>query len=442
MKKTKMEKGITLVALIITIVILLILAAVAIAAIQNENILSHANNAAVKYNSSVDNEQGILGGYLDVLDKYTGNDWITIYEGNATTEDGIAVLAETDLFSYGSFGVPYKITVESDEYTGTVETVPIFGGNQEGMNIYALFAIENGEAIGFNSIVDVENKMANLGENANLAIGISQSGMCGIGFQSATTSEYTIIKIERKEFKIDGTKIFEGELALTTDGTGTLMPELQGILKPTRDYAFEVEINGGTQMLGLKTFCFWGLWLQGILTDDFGVSINLDENTINCNIEGCVLKKVYDLGESTTYAEENGFVAIYQGVFVGKNGWGLIDTPNTSYIVPETVAGRKINGVDLSSIQGTPTFTREVFLPVGEAWRVNNIKIISNNLDFWFEQLLSHSEYFENLNLNVDLTECGDEIVFPQDYLDAGIITYVTSAVKTNYANYDNIIVK
>ena len=71
MKKTKMEKGITLVALIITIVILLILAAVAIAAIQNENILSHANNAALKYNQAVQNEQDILGGYLDLLEGKT-----------------------------------------------------------------------------------------------------------------------------------------------------------------------------------------------------------------------------------------------------------------------------------------------------------------------------------------------------------------------------------
>jgi len=68
MKKFRKEKGITLVALIITIVILLILAAVAIAAIQNENILGHANNAATKYNQSVKNEQGLLSyfeGYLE-----------------------------------------------------------------------------------------------------------------------------------------------------------------------------------------------------------------------------------------------------------------------------------------------------------------------------------------------------------------------------------------
>jgi len=69
----RQNKGITLIALVITIVVLLILAAVAIAAIQNENILSHANNAAVKYNQAVQNEQDTLGGYLNFLDNLGGS---------------------------------------------------------------------------------------------------------------------------------------------------------------------------------------------------------------------------------------------------------------------------------------------------------------------------------------------------------------------------------
>ena len=64
------QKGITLVALIITIVVLLILAVVAITAISNENILNHANNAAVKYNQSVTNEKTDLNNYENTLDNY------------------------------------------------------------------------------------------------------------------------------------------------------------------------------------------------------------------------------------------------------------------------------------------------------------------------------------------------------------------------------------
>ena len=49
MKKTKMEKGITLIALIITIIILLILAVVTIGSIKNSNIIKYAQNATYEH---------------------------------------------------------------------------------------------------------------------------------------------------------------------------------------------------------------------------------------------------------------------------------------------------------------------------------------------------------------------------------------------------------
>ncbi len=67
MRRTKTEKGITLVALIITIVVLLILAVVAISAIQNDGILSHAQNATGTYNNAVTNEQTMLNKYETYL---------------------------------------------------------------------------------------------------------------------------------------------------------------------------------------------------------------------------------------------------------------------------------------------------------------------------------------------------------------------------------------
>ena len=63
----KKERGITLIALIITIVVLLILAAVAISSIQNDGILSYAINAAKDYNQAAANEQDMLQGYLNFL---------------------------------------------------------------------------------------------------------------------------------------------------------------------------------------------------------------------------------------------------------------------------------------------------------------------------------------------------------------------------------------
>ena len=73
--KTKTEKGITLIALIITIVVLLILAAVAISSIQNDGILHYAQNAADNWNKAAQNEANMLGDYLNYLNNMgSGND--------------------------------------------------------------------------------------------------------------------------------------------------------------------------------------------------------------------------------------------------------------------------------------------------------------------------------------------------------------------------------
>ena len=54
------NKGITLIALIITIVVLLILAAVAIGAAQNSDIIDYAKNAATNFNAGKAEEEGML----------------------------------------------------------------------------------------------------------------------------------------------------------------------------------------------------------------------------------------------------------------------------------------------------------------------------------------------------------------------------------------------
>ena len=60
MKKIKEGKGITLVALIITIVVLLILAAVAIGTVKDSYIIGYAKNAAGSFNQAKNNELDAL----------------------------------------------------------------------------------------------------------------------------------------------------------------------------------------------------------------------------------------------------------------------------------------------------------------------------------------------------------------------------------------------
>ena len=69
MKKLKTEKGITLVALIITIVVVLILAVVAIGAVQDSNIIAHAQNPAGEYNQAKNMEEEMLENYVNKIEE-------------------------------------------------------------------------------------------------------------------------------------------------------------------------------------------------------------------------------------------------------------------------------------------------------------------------------------------------------------------------------------
>ena len=59
-EKLRKEKGITLIALVITIIVLLILAIVTIRIMTNQNIIGHANNAVTSYNQAQINETAQL----------------------------------------------------------------------------------------------------------------------------------------------------------------------------------------------------------------------------------------------------------------------------------------------------------------------------------------------------------------------------------------------
>ncbi len=72
MMKENLNKGITLVALIITIIVLLILAAVAISAIKGDGIISHAKNAKTQYEDAQKKEQDMLEYYEATLSGKVG----------------------------------------------------------------------------------------------------------------------------------------------------------------------------------------------------------------------------------------------------------------------------------------------------------------------------------------------------------------------------------
>ena len=70
MKKTNGQKGITLVALVITIIILLILATISIQALTNTGLFKKAKEAKEKTQVAEINQAKTLNEYEDELNKY------------------------------------------------------------------------------------------------------------------------------------------------------------------------------------------------------------------------------------------------------------------------------------------------------------------------------------------------------------------------------------
>ena len=69
----KSSKGITLVALVITIIVLLILAGVTLSIVMNGNIIGRAQNAVNTYDDQSKNESQKLNWLSDEFQKYINN---------------------------------------------------------------------------------------------------------------------------------------------------------------------------------------------------------------------------------------------------------------------------------------------------------------------------------------------------------------------------------
>ena len=67
----KKEKGITLIALVVTIIILLILAGVTLSlALNNDGLFKRAQNVADKYSDAQDREQSMMNSFTNMAENY------------------------------------------------------------------------------------------------------------------------------------------------------------------------------------------------------------------------------------------------------------------------------------------------------------------------------------------------------------------------------------
>ena len=107
------EKGITLIALIITIVVLLILAVVAIGQAQETNIVGYAQNASSKYEQAQANEIGLMSTYENQLAQLTAEKVVLGMEGCGVT---LTIIPETGTFTMKS---------GSDSINGNLRVGPV-----------------------------------------------------------------------------------------------------------------------------------------------------------------------------------------------------------------------------------------------------------------------------------------------------------------------------
>ena len=144
MKKTKTQKGITLIALIITIVVLLILAAVTIGEVKDSGIIAHAQNAATRYEQAKADEEEML------KEPLTGTAYGTVSNGLVIfISDGRFIQAyDGDEYTYnyeeisnlGDYTLPGDNTISfSKYYKITMEgQTMLFAGISNDNKFYAL----------------------------------------------------------------------------------------------------------------------------------------------------------------------------------------------------------------------------------------------------------------------------------------------------------------
>ena len=66
----KSQKGITVIALVITIIVLLVLAAVTISSVRENDVIGHAQNAVDRYSAGQSEEESMLTEYEDIISEY------------------------------------------------------------------------------------------------------------------------------------------------------------------------------------------------------------------------------------------------------------------------------------------------------------------------------------------------------------------------------------
>ena len=242
MKKSKTQKGITLIALIITIVVLLILAVVTINAIQGDGIIRYAQNAADDYTRESNAEQETLNTLLEQIQGMNSDD-----NGTGITTQA-AVAAGLSVGDYVSYPVEYtnvgtwvdsssgqvKGNYPLDTYTGW-RVLSIEGTGEETY----LRLIPAGVPLNYYHYGDSATTVANLTTgffNTPINSTLTQYNFYSCGFKDASGNAIT---------NMDDLKTLFTNKYTQVEGT---TPKVQSITKEDLDKVYGGVTSGGTSV--------------------------------------------------------------------------------------------------------------------------------------------------------------------------------------------------
>ena len=291
--KIKQEKGITLIALVITIVVLLILAGVSINAIFSENgIINKAKDAQNKMDQAQNSDWDAINSLNDTMSEVSGEKeaekrkLLDIVERYILGEDKKGILATTIV---DISNAPTSFKFIGNEIIPDAETAIEFKTfEQDGNNIKILFEYKN---------------------NYYTA--------------TADTTTYMTKTVEIKEYYYSK-KIFEGSLTLTDSSlplTGTT-DELSYSKQYKVVYTIDGQEKSGITITGQYDKLFGTMAMS--IDNKFCISVfgkddyRIFKTTTEAGKE-VIIKQIYEIGESENCVEENGFMALFYERRMGHN---------------------------------------------------------------------------------------------------------------------------
>ena len=125
------QRGITLIALVITIIVLLTLGVVAIGAVRDSGVIGHAQNAADRYGAGKADEDSLLGSYEDVISQYyssNGNGSVSNNKYYDITFKDLTKITDWETLIPDTDDISYMLWFADENGTVGVITTVNYGG--------------------------------------------------------------------------------------------------------------------------------------------------------------------------------------------------------------------------------------------------------------------------------------------------------------------------